>query len=41
MKDAEQYNREMKLSGVRYKTIVKTDKKTGYQYKITRTIKTK
>ncbi len=41
MSDATQYNSDMKLSGVTYKTVWKTDKRTGYQYKVVITIKTK
>lgn len=32
-KDSNDYNREMKVVGLRYKTVWVTDKKTGYQYK--------
>lgn len=40
MKDAKQYNREMKLSNIRYRTIYKTDKKTGFRYKVVQTVAT-
>lgn len=38
MKDAQDYNREMKVSLPRYKTVWKKDKRTGYTYQVVKTL---
>jgi len=38
MKDAAEYNREMKVSGLRYKEVWRTCPQTGYRYKTVKTL---
>ena len=38
MKDAAEYNREMKVSGLRYKEVWRTCPQTGYRYKTVKSL---